>query len=186
MPAALDIRDYRRADEAAVWELHVAASTAVDAFADPDCCEAGVETDPAAHAAASRRLASEGVFLVGELADAAAADATDTEASDTAEPGTDATADGTVVAMGALDPIEGAAVELTRMRVAPDHWRRGFGQAMLAALERRATALGASTVELETLARQRAARGLYEANGYVETGRQTVDEFDVRHYEKSL
>ena len=166
MAPPLHVREYRPADEDRLWDLHVAASTDVDAFADPDGCESGVATDPERHAADSDRLASEGVFLVGEVP----------------EP-----PDGRhLVAMGALDPVDETTVELTRMRVAPDHWRQGYGQRMLDALEARATARGTATIELETLARQTAARALYEANGYEEVGRARAGEYEVLTYRKHL
>lgn len=161
MAPTLAIRCYRPADEPAVWAIHEAASRAVDAFVDPDGVEGGVATDPDRHAAGSRRLADEGVYLVGEHA-------------------------GEVVATGALDPVDEGTAELTRMRVAPAHWRRGFGSRMLAALETRARARDRTLLTLETLARQTAARELYESSGFEETGRVSTGEFEVVTYRKQL
>ncbi len=167
MPGELAIRPYEPADVERVWRVHERATRAVDAFADPDGIEGGVPTTPEEHAGEARRLADRGTLLVGEVA-------------------------GTVVATGALDPEVGAwadepaAAELTHMRVEPDHWRQGYGQAMLAALEVEARDAGWTTLVLETLARQAAARGLYTANGYEPAGRVEVGEFDIRRYHKTL
>jgi GNAT superfamily N-acetyltransferase len=168
MTAGLAIRRYDPADEERAWRIHERATKRVDAFADPTGVEGGVATTPAEHATESRRLADRGVLLVGEV-------------------------DGTVVATGALDPDGGAeagqspdGAEITRMRVDPDHWRAGYGQAMLERLEREARSAGWTTLHLETLARQEAARGLYEANGYEPVGEVVVGEYDVRRYRKEL
>lgn len=168
MPGALAIRPYETADEERAWAIHERATGRVDAFADPEGIDGGVATTPDEHARESRRLAERGVLFVGEV-------------------------DGTVVATGALDPEGGGgarerphAAELTRMRVDPDHWRQGYGQAMLDALEDAAGEAGWTTLVLETLARQEAARGLYEANGYEQVGVEVVGEYDVRRYRRSL
>ena len=178
------IRPYDPDDEGRVWAIHERATKRVDAFANPDGVDGGVATTPEEHARESRRLRREGVFLVGEV-----------EASDADELGSETARTGgesTIVATGALDPDGGPAAdaagtaELTRMRVDPDHWREGYGRAILEALEREARAAGWTTLVLETLARQEAARALYEAAGYEEVDRQVVGEFDVREYRKSL
>jgi GNAT superfamily N-acetyltransferase len=168
MAADLAIRPYDPADEERAWRIHELATKRVDAFADPAGVEGGVATTREEHATESRRLAARGVLLVGEV-------------------------DETVVATGALDP-DGTgdagdhpeAAEITRMRVDPDHWRMGYGRAMLERLEREARSAGWTTLLLETLARQEAARGLYEATGYVPVGKSVVGEYDVRRYRKEL
>ncbi len=163
MSEALEIRDYRPADEPAVWALHKAASTAVEAFVDPVGIGSGVPTDPSVHAAESRRLVRDGVVLVGEIGDPSV-----------------------IVGSGALDLADGESVELTRMRVHPDHWRQGFGQRLLDELERRAIDHGVYSIELETLSRQSAARALYESNEYVEVDTDDVGPFEIVTYRKSL
>lgn len=82
-----------------------------------------------------------GVFLVGRLADNA-------------------------VACGALRPMEPGAVELKRMYVRDGHRGRGFGRAMLSALEQIASRRGYSTIRLETGGNQPEAIALYESAGY--------------------
>jgi ribosomal protein S18 acetylase RimI-like enzyme len=91
-----------------------------------------------------------------------------------------------IVAMGALQRLGPGRGKIRRMRVDPELWRRGFGQAILSALERRAAELGLPTLVLSTAVRQVAARKLYAANGYAETGRRVVGPFRVIDYEKCL
>jgi putative acetyltransferase len=85
--------------------------------------------------------AAGGVFLIGRLADIA-------------------------VACGALRPMEPGAVEVKRMYVRDAHRGRGFGRAILAALEEIAVRRGYGTIRLETGASQPEAIALYESAGY--------------------
>jgi putative acetyltransferase len=85
--------------------------------------------------------AAGGVFLIGRLADLA-------------------------VVCGALRPMEDGAVEVKRMYVRDSHRGRGFGRAMLAALEEIAVRRGYRTIRLETGGSQPEAIGLYETAGY--------------------
>jgi ribosomal protein S18 acetylase RimI-like enzyme len=95
-------------------------------------------------------------------------------------------ADARIVAMGALKRLGPDRAEVKRMRVHPDCQRRGFGQAILDGLQRRAAELGVRHLRLETTAGQVAAQGLYRANGFVEVGRTTFAGFDVLLFEKQL
>jgi ribosomal protein S18 acetylase RimI-like enzyme len=74
--------------------------------------------------------------------------------------------DGSIVAMGALRRIDSRVGEIKRMRVLPRHQRRGLGQQILDALERRAIELGFASLELDATTNQIAARAFYEKNGY--------------------
>jgi ribosomal protein S18 acetylase RimI-like enzyme len=56
----------------------------------------------------------------------------------------------------------------------------------VAELESFARDAGYERVELETTERQEAARAMYEARGYEETGRRQVLEYTVVGFEKSL
>ncbi|WP_135821495.1 GNAT family N-acetyltransferase [Halostella litorea] len=76
--------------------------------------------------------------------------------------------------------------EVTRMRVDPDRQRQGYGTAILAALEDRATELGYETLVLDTLDRQTGAKRLYESFGYEETGRGRIGEYERVFYRKEL
>ena len=106
-------------------------------------------------------LANDGEFLVGIL-------------------------NGQLVAMGALRQTTPGCAEIKRMRVSPAYQRRGFGQAMLIALEGRAVELGCSIVHLDTTVQQEAARRLYEKNGFSEVHRTVVGGWECIFYEKSL
>jgi len=88
--------------------------------------------------------------------------------------------------MGALKRTSGLRAEIKRMRVRPECWRWGHGQAMLWALERRAAGLGYSTLHLDTTVGQTAARRLYEKNGFREVGRARSGGFECVFYEKGL
>ena len=106
-------------------------------------------------------LSKKGEFLVGEL-------------------------DGEVVAMGGFWRKTEKVAELKRMRVHPEHQRRGYGQAILAALERRAKAMGYSSMFLDTLPIMAPARRLYTKNGFVQTGTKKIGRFEAILYEKAL
>jgi len=93
---------------------------------------------------------------------------------------------GEVVAMGALKRELDDKAEVKRMRVHPNHQRKGYGQAILTALEDRAKELGFKTLTLDTAKIQVAARGLYEKNGFQVAGHTKFGEFDVVLYEKHL
>jgi ribosomal protein S18 acetylase RimI-like enzyme len=94
--------------------------------------------------------------------------------------------DQTVVAMGALKRIDSTTGEIKRMRVAPDHQRRGYGAAILLALEQRAHESGIIRLMLDTTDIQFPAQRFYEKHGYRETGRQKVMRFTNIYYEKIL
>ncbi len=91
-----------------------------------------------------------------------------------------------VVAMGALRKISRESAEIKRMRVAPAFRRREFGQKILDLLHYRAAELGYATLHLDTGINQRAARNLYEANGYRKTRRGMVGPVECVFYEKSV
>jgi len=90
-----------------------------------------------------------------------------------------------VVAMGAVKKTTDDRAEIKYMRVDPDLQRRGFGQTILTALERRAVELGYETLHLDTAVRQKAARRLYESNGYREARRGKKGAIACVFYEKS-
>ena len=94
--------------------------------------------------------------------------------------------EGRLVAMGALERTSPVRARVTRMRVHPDCQGRGFGQAMLSALEKRAAELGCSQLHLDTTVRQIAARRLYAKNGYREARRGEMLGFECIFYEKPV
>jgi GNAT superfamily N-acetyltransferase len=92
--------------------------------------------------------------------------------------------EGEVVALGALKRVSADVAEVKRMRVGPDLQGRGYGQAMLDALHRRAAELGYSTLHLDTTVQQRVARRLYLENGYREVRRGSIGPFWCVFYER--
>lgn len=90
-----------------------------------------------------------------------------------------------IVAMGAVKKTTDDRAEIKYMRVDPELQQRGFGQTILTALERRAVELGYETLHLDTAVRQKAARSLYESNGYREACRGKKGAIDCVFYEKS-
>jgi GNAT superfamily N-acetyltransferase len=91
-----------------------------------------------------------------------------------------------LVAMGALRRLDSTTGEIKRMRVAPDHQRRGYGTAILLALELRADELGIIRLKLDTTDIQLAAQSLYKRHGYREVSRHKVSGFTTIYYEKDL
>ena len=81
--------------------------------------------------------------------------------------------------------IAGAA-ELHRMRVAPTHQRRGYGQALLVTLEERAANRGFDVVLATTARRQSAAVAFYREEGYEPVGESTEAGYRLIHFEKEL
>ena len=77
--------------------------------------------------------------------------------------------DGIVIAMGALQQIDAATCEITRMRVHPDAQGRGYGKAILAALEQQATRFGYTHAVLLTGPDQHPAIDIYRKAGYTIT-----------------
>jgi ribosomal protein S18 acetylase RimI-like enzyme len=113
------------------------------------------------HAIEAVYLAPGGEFLIGEL-------------------------NGEPVAMGAVRPLGDGRGELRRMRVHPDHQGRGFGQAMLGALEARAGELGLRALVLDTAVKQTAAIALYRKNGYALVAEREGLGMAALHFEKRL
>ncbi|MEZ5937119.1 MAG: GNAT family N-acetyltransferase [Hyphomonadaceae bacterium] len=79
--------------------------------------------------------------------------------------------DGAAAGCGALMPLaDPGAREIVRMFVRPEFRGRRIADAVLAALEARARALGARTILLRCGPRQPVALCVYRRNGYVERG----------------
>lgn len=102
--------------------------------------------------------------------------------------------DGELVAMAAFEPLDGwmaerfgpgersdeSTVELSRMRVDPDCWGRGYGTRLYEALESRAREAGHDAFVLNTGVDNDRARGFYEARGFEVVDEVTVDFGDLR------
>jgi GNAT superfamily N-acetyltransferase len=96
------------------------------------------------------------------------------------------TLEGRVVAMGALKRTGPGEAQIRRMRVHPDMQRRGFGQAIYNALEKRARELGYSRLHLDTSIVQVAAQRFYLKNGFREFRRGKLGVVDSIFYEKQV
>ncbi|HEY7350856.1 MAG TPA: GNAT family N-acetyltransferase [Ktedonobacterales bacterium] len=94
--------------------------------------------------------------------------------------------EGKVVAMGALKQTSAERAEIKRMRVAPTYQGRGFGQAMLDALEQKAKELGYTTLHLDTGVKMVAAQRLYRKNGFREISKGSIADVEVIFFEKSI
>jgi len=94
--------------------------------------------------------------------------------------------DGRVIAMGGLRRVTGQEAEVCRMRVHPEHQRRGYGERILLRLEERAAELGYRRLRCDTTVNQIAAMALYRKHGWVETGRRPVGGLTVVYFEKDL
>lgn len=173
MPDELSIRRYEPDDAEAVWRVHEEALRASpvtfveDAPGDADLLEVSEEY-----------LDAGGEFLVGTTGGEVVAiggykptddswgdddgtDDTGTANDRTADGGGDErTADGRAA--------KGGTAELRRMRVHPDHQRKGYGEALLTRLETLADERGFDRLVLETNEHLAAARSLYETQGYGE------------------
>ncbi|WP_049925638.1 GNAT family N-acetyltransferase [Halopiger goleimassiliensis] len=82
-------------------------------------------------------------------------------------------ADDAVVAIGGFQREDPVTCQLRHLRVDPIYQRQGYGTRLLSELESRARADGIHEAVLWTNERLRAARRLYETNGYEETTRET-------------
>lgn len=91
-----------------------------------------------------------------------------------------------LVAMGGIRRIDQTTAEIKRMRVLPSYQGRGFGGALLLALEVRAAELGYRHLVLDTTARQVVAQSLYRSRGYIETRRKQFRDFELIYFEKTL
>lgn len=149
----LEIRRFEPADCEAVRDLNERAMATTPEWV-PDAPDRDLQDVPGHY------LEPGGEFLVGVL-------------------------DGDVLATAAYEPLAGwmaeqfppqgqdgetqcgeSTVELSRMRVNPDHWGRGFGTRIYAELERRARSDGHRTFVLNTGVENERAREFYEARGF--------------------
>jgi ribosomal protein S18 acetylase RimI-like enzyme len=86
--------------------------------------------------------------------------------------------------MGALRRISPGEAKIKRVGVEPALRGCGHGQALLDALHRRFAELGYWTLHLVTTVYQRAARRMYEENGYRELRCGRIGPFDCVFYER--
>jgi ribosomal protein S18 acetylase RimI-like enzyme len=169
MTGDLVIREYEPDDQRRVWELHETALRETGAYFE-GAPESDLEDIEGAY------LDRGGTFLVG-------------------------VASGEVVTMGAFRPATGYitefvddlpddTAEVKRMRVAPGHQRKGYGQEIFGELERRARERGVTELVLDTTPHLEAAQQFYEDNAFEMVANETVEyedgEFELLFYRKSL
>jgi GNAT superfamily N-acetyltransferase len=94
--------------------------------------------------------------------------------------------EGRIVAMGALLRLSAEDTEIRRMRVHRDMQGRGFGQAILSALEQQAVTLGYKTLHVSTSTLQKAALNLYRKNGCQEVGEKMLRGLHELLFQKSI
>ncbi|ADG89248.1 GNAT family N-acetyltransferase [Thermobispora bispora] len=157
MTKPLRIRRYRWSDLDAVWTLHQIALAQVGLVPGD-----GVYYDDDFPRITEVYLANRGEFLVGEVEGAG------------------------IVAMGGLRRIDDRTAEMCRLRVHPDHQRRGYGTQIMLALEQRARELGYAVLRGDTTLRQTAALELYRKAGWRELRREKRGENVVLYGEKYL
>lgn len=145
--ARLEIRRYRESDLDSVWALlHLAEGTLT-----PDRVPPIDPGDPANRDILhidDAYLRCGGEFIVGLR-------------------------DGHIVAMGGIQRTAPDRAVVLRVRVHHDYQRRGYGRAIMRALEDRAAALGYTTLHLDTTVTRVPAQRLYQSLGYREVGRMT-------------
>jgi GNAT superfamily N-acetyltransferase len=76
--------------------------------------------------------------------------------------------DGTIVGMGALDPIREKTGAIKRMYIRPAYRGKGIGKALLQRLLQKAKEFGYHSVYLDTAKFMTAAHNLYRSFGFVE------------------
>ncbi|MQY06358.1 GNAT family N-acetyltransferase [Actinomadura macrotermitis] len=171
----LRLRRYRAADHATVLDLHRAGLAQVGLRPGD-----GVYYEHDLFRMEDLYLTNNGEFLVGEL-------------------------DGRIVAMGGLrraDLIPGGSArayggfsvgtpelgvaEMVRLRVRPDVQRRGYGRAVVQALEERAAEIGYRLLRADTTEHQGPALALYRGFGWTETRREPIGGIVNIYLEKRL
>jgi ribosomal protein S18 acetylase RimI-like enzyme len=96
-------------------------------------------------------------------------------------------ADGDVdLGCGGIRALGGGRFEVKHLWVRPEAQGRGLGRAMLAELERRAIALGATQLVLDTNDSLEAAGGLYRSQGYSEIEPYNDNPNATRWYAKTV
>lgn len=178
MTGDLTIRRYEPADAERVRAVHEAAMRDAGAYREDEALDADLR------AIEETYLAAGGAFLVGCVDGRVVA----TAALTPPETATDAGGSKTVAAVEAVaDAVDDAVrAEVTRMRVHPDHQRRGYGRRLLRAVEDAARERGVDELALDTTARQAPAQRLYEDHGYEAVDRRRLGEYELVFYRKEL
>jgi GNAT superfamily N-acetyltransferase len=94
--------------------------------------------------------------------------------------------DGTAVGCGGIRDLGAGRFEVKHLWLRPEVQGRGLGRQLLAELEGRARALGATELVLDTNASLAAAGGLYRSSGYVDVDPYNDNPNATNWYAKSL
>ncbi len=101
--------------------------------------------------------------------------------------------DDEIVAIGGYRKMPNNIGQIRRMRVHPDHRRKGFAQQIIQGLEEVAKQNKMSELQLKTSTQQKMARSFYEKNGYVKMEKEKEfytegggNSFEVIWYRKEL
>jgi len=101
--------------------------------------------------------------------------------------------DGEVIAMGGYRKISDNVGQIRRMRVHPNHRRKGYAQQIIQRLEEVAKQNKMTELQLKTSTQQKMAQSFYEKNGYVKMEKEKEyytegggNSFEVVWYRKSL
>lgn len=169
------LRRYRAADHATVLALHREGLAQVGLRPGD-----GVYYDHDFFRMEEIYLRNDGEFLVGELGDRIVAMGGLRRA--------DLIPGGHARAFGAYTPGPSTldAVEMVRLRVLPAVQRRGYGAALVQALEERAAEYGYRILRADTTDLQAPALALYRKFGWTETRRETIGGIVNVYLEKPL
>ncbi|MFA6004975.1 MAG: GNAT family N-acetyltransferase [Patescibacteria group bacterium] len=101
--------------------------------------------------------------------------------------------DNKIVAMGGYRKMLHNIAQIRRMRVHPDHRRKGYAQQIIQKLEEAARKSKFSEIQLKTSTQQKMAQSFYEKNGYVKMEKEKEyytegggNSFEVVWYRKQL
>jgi GNAT superfamily N-acetyltransferase len=138
------IRRYAADDHATVFDLHREGLAQVGVLPGD-----GVYYDDDLADVEANYLRAGGEFLVGEVG-------------------------GEIAAIGGLRRVDERVAEMVRLRVRPDHQRRGYGAAVVRVLEERAAELGFRSLRADTTVKQPVAMELYRSSGWQELDREVT------------
>jgi len=91
-----------------------------------------------------------------------------------------------VVAMGGFKRRTPQCAEFKRLRIHPDRQRKGYGEAIMRELMKRAADMGYTEGFLDTLATNYRAQRLFEKLGFTRSGREKKGPFDLYYYSIKL
>ncbi len=94
--------------------------------------------------------------------------------------------DGEIVAVGAFKRRTATCAEFKRLRIRPDCQRKGYGEAIMRELMKRAAEMGYIEGFLDTLTTNIAAQRLFEKLGFIKSGSDKIGPYDIFQYARKL